>query len=77
MKCIVSKDVLLKNLQAINSVIASNTSLPILETFLFELQEDSLLVTASDMETSIRAEIPVTMVENPGKIAIPDRKSVV
>ncbi len=73
MKCIVSNDVLLKNLQAINSVIATNTSLPILETFLFELQEESLLVTASDMETSIRVEIPVTMVENPGKIAIPAR----
>jgi DNA polymerase III subunit beta len=73
MKCIVSNDVLLKNLQSINNVIATNTSLPILETFLFELQEESLLVTASDMETSIRAEIPVTMVENPGKIAIPAR----
>ncbi len=71
MKCIVSNDVLLKNLQAINGVIAVNSSLPILETFLFELQEDSLLVTASDMETSIQVNIPVTMVENPGKIAIP------
>lgn len=71
MKCIVSNDVLLKNLQAINGVIAVNSSLPILETFLFELKEDNLLVTASDMETSIQVEIPVTMVENPGKIAIP------
>jgi DNA polymerase III subunit beta len=71
MKCIVSNDVLLKNLQAINGVIATNSSLPILETFLFELKKDHLLVTASDMETSIQVKIPVTMVENPGEIAIP------
>jgi DNA polymerase III subunit beta len=71
MKCIVSNDVLLKNLQAINGVIATNSSLPILETFLFEMKEEHLLVTASDMETSIQVEIPVNMVENPGKIAIP------
>jgi DNA polymerase III subunit beta len=71
MKCIVSNDVLLKNLQAIYGVIATNSSLPILETFLFELQEENLLVTASDMETSVQVEIPVSMVEKPGKIAIP------
>ncbi len=73
MKCIVSNDVLLKNLQAINGVIATNTSLPILETFLFELEDEKLLITASDMETSIQVDVPVTMSENPGKIAIPAR----
>lgn len=71
MKFIVSNDVLLKNLQSINGVIATNSSLPILETFLFELKKDQLLVTASDMETSIQVKIPVNMVENPGQIAIP------
>jgi len=71
MKCIVSNDVLVKNLQAIYGVIATNSSLPILETYLFELTEDKLLVTASDMETSIQVEIPVSMVEKPGRIAIP------
>lgn len=71
MKCIVSNDVLIKNLQAINGVIATNTSLPILETFLFEINEDSLMITSSDMETSIQVQIPALMIESPGKIAIP------
>lgn len=71
MKCIVSNDVLIKNLQAINGVIATNTSLPILETFLFEIYEDSLMITSSDMETSIQVQIPTLMIESPGKIAIP------
>lgn len=71
MKCIISNDVLLKHLQAISGVISSSSSLPILETFLFELETDTLHITASDMETSIRVSVPVSIVDKPGKVAIP------
>lgn len=71
MKFIVSNEVLIKNLQSLNAVIATNTSLPILETFLFEVDDQELIITSSDMETSIQVKIPIIMVETTGKIAIP------
>ncbi len=71
MKYIISSDVLLKNIQSISGVISQNTSIPILETFLFELKENNLLITASDLETSIQVNIPVSKVEKEGTIAIP------
>ena len=39
MKFVVSSSVLLKQLQQINGVIQSNSVLPILEDFLFEIDE--------------------------------------
>jgi len=71
MKCIVSNDVLLKSLQALNSVISTNSSLPILENFLFEIRDEVLFITASDLETTIQVSVPVVKVEGAGEIAIP------
>lgn len=71
MKCIIANDVLLKHLQSISGVVSSSSSLPILETFLFELEQNVLYITASDMETSIRVSLPVSITDKPGKIAIP------
>lgn len=43
MKFIVSSSVLLKNLQHINGVVATNPIVPILENFLFRLDEDLIV----------------------------------
>src|SRR5687768_8228979 len=72
MKFIVSSSALLKQLQSINGVITTNPVVPILENFLFEINEGTLTITASDLETSMITEMHVEAKEN-GKIAAPAR----
>ena len=71
MKFIISSTLLLKNLQAILGVINTNNTLPILDDFLFELKDESLTITASDLETTMRVTIKPDMSEETGTIAIP------
>lgn len=49
----VSSTALLSRLQSISKVIASKNSLPILDSFLFNLEGNTLTVTASDAETRL------------------------
>ena len=70
MKFIVSSTALLKQLSAINGVITTNPVVPILENFLFEIEEGLLTVTASDLQTSMITEIDVESKES-GSIAVP------
>ena len=70
MKFIVSSAVLLKNLSNINGVVATNPIVPILENFLFRLDEGTLTVTASDLQTTMTTSIPVESADK-GAIAIP------
>ena len=53
MKFIVSSSQLLKQLQVLGGVINSNNTLPILDNFLFEISENELKVSASDLETTM------------------------
>ena len=71
MKFIISSTLLLKNLQAILGVINTNNTLPILDDFLFELNDDSITITSSDLETTMRVTIRPDMAEETGTIAIP------
>jgi len=71
MKFIVSSTVLLKNLQLISGVINPSNTLPILDDFLFELKEKSLLITASDLETTMSVNVALDMAESPGVVTIP------
>ncbi|MEI6765151.1 MAG: DNA polymerase III subunit beta [Bacteroidota bacterium] len=70
MKFIVSSSVLLKNLQSISGVLSTSNTLPILENFLFNLGENSLNITASDLETTMTVNVPVVKADEPGMIAI-------
>lgn len=72
MRFIVSSSSLLKQLQNISGVLNTNNSLPILDHFLFEISENKILVTASDLETTISTAIEVEAKEE-GTIAIPAR----
>jgi DNA polymerase-3 subunit beta len=73
MKFILSSHVLLKSLQAVSGVLSSNNTLPILDDFLFEVGEDSLKITASDLETTMSITTELTMSEEPGVVAVPAR----
>ncbi|MDI3320161.1 DNA polymerase III subunit beta [Pinibacter soli] len=70
MKFIVSSSALLKQLQQISGVINSNTVLPILEDFLFEVETNKLSVVATDLETVMRVQIEIEAKES-GKVCIP------
>lgn len=72
MKFIVSSSALLKQLSSINGVITTNPVVPILENFLFEINDGMLVVTASDLQTSMITELEVESKEN-GNIAVPAR----
>ena len=70
MKFVVSSSALLKQLSTINGVVSTNPIVPILENFLFQLDGNTLTVTASDLQTVMVTEIEVEGVEK-GAIAIP------
>ncbi|MDR0794138.1 MAG: DNA polymerase III subunit beta [Chitinophagaceae bacterium] len=70
MKFIVSSSLLLKQLQQISGVISTNTVLPILEDFLFEINQKKLNIIATDLETVMHVQADVESSEN-GKICIP------
>ena len=72
MKFIVSSSQLLKQLQVLGGVINSNNTLPILDNFLFELSENELKVSASDLETTMSSVIEVES-ESTGSIAVSAR----
>jgi DNA polymerase III subunit beta len=70
MKFIVSSNSLLKQLQNLNGVLNSSNTLPILDNFLFEIEEGNLIITASDLETTMTSSLLVEAKET-GKVAIP------
>ena len=70
MKFIVSSSLFLKQLQQISGVIQANNVLPILEDFLCEIENNTLTVTATDLETVMRVQLEVEAKEQ-GKVCIP------
>jgi len=70
MKFIVSSTFLLKQLQVLGGVINNSNTLPILDNFLFELNNSSLTISASDLETTMSSTIDVES-DSKGSIAIP------
>jgi len=70
MKFSVSSSDLLKQLQIAGGAIASNPVLPILEDFLFNIQDNQLTISATDLETSIVTRIEV-MSDGNGTVAVP------
>ena len=72
MKFIVSASSLLKHLQQISGVISNNTVLPILEDFLFEVENKKLIIVATDLETVMRVQMEVDSKEN-GRVCIPSK----
>mgnify|MGYP003669866650 FL=1 len=72
MKFIVSSSQLLKQLQVLGGVINSNNTLPILDNFLFELSENQLKVSASDLETTMSSVVEVES-DSKGSIAVSAR----
>lgn len=69
MKFIISSSDLLKQLQILIGVISNNNTLPILDNFLFEINNNELRIVASDLETTMSATVGIES-ENEGAVAI-------
>ena len=70
MKFIASSSLLLKELQMIGGIINNTTTLPILENFMFDINNNKLTLTASDLETTFSTQINIES-EDSGRIALP------
>lgn len=71
MKFTVSSSELLHGLLSVSRVILSRNALPILDNFLFVLKGNSLEVTASDLEMTLKTTIKIDEVMEEGEIAVP------
>ena len=69
----VSSAELLKGILDVSKAIPSKSALPILDNFLFVLSGDSLEITASDSELTLRTAVQVESAQEDGSIAVPAR----
>lgn len=72
MRFIVSTSILLKQLQAISGASSTNTVLPILENFLFEIKDNILTISATDLQTSMVTSLAIESKEE-GRVAMPSK----
>lgn len=72
MRFIVSTSTLLKQLQAISGASSSSTVLPILENFLFEIKDNELTISATDLQTSMVTSLQIEAKEE-GRVAMPSK----
>jgi len=73
MKFVISSTALLDHLQVVSRVINVKNTLPILDNFLFDISDNKLTITASDIDTTMITNMELTNVESEGMIAIPAR----
>ena len=76
MKLTISSTNLLKALMDVSKAIPSKSPLPILENFLFVLSGETLEITASDSELTLRTRIAVEGAVEDGSIAVPARHMI-
>jgi DNA polymerase-3 subunit beta len=73
MEITVSRQDLVKELTATQSVVERKTTIPILSNFLIEADGETLSITATDLDQAIRTSAPAK-VKKPGACTIPARK---
>jgi DNA polymerase-3 subunit beta len=71
MKFVVSSTELLSHLAAISKVINSKNTLPILDNYLFLLEDNLLTITASDLESTLITSLELDNTDGTGAIAVP------
>jgi DNA polymerase III, beta subunit len=73
MKFSVDKSVLLEGIQAVQNIISSKAALPILSHILLETGNNSLRLTATDLDIGISCVIPVNVLET-GSVSVPAKR---
>ena len=74
MKFSIKREALLQPLQIISGVIERKQTLPILSNILFEVQQDSLNLTGTDLEIEMVSTAQVDLIESAGIFTVPARK---
>jgi DNA polymerase III subunit beta len=73
MKLTIAKEQILNGLQAVQNIVGSRTTLPILSNVLLRCEEERLELTATDLDVTIRSSVQAT-VKRPGAITVPVKK---
>ena len=74
MKFIAPSQLLLKNLQAVSSIIPSqNNAVPATANVKFEIEGSTLKITGTDLETTITTEVNLSDCDGSGSFLAPDR----
>lgn len=73
MKFTVSSKLLYDNLSKIQGIVGTNNVISILDNFLFTVDKDNLSVIASDIENTMKVDIPVQS-DGAAAIAVPAKK---
>lgn len=74
MKLVVSSSELLKAILTVSKAIPAKAVESILEDYLFNLKDNILEITASDMEITLKTQIEVERTDEEGRIAVPARQ---
>ncbi len=70
MKFIVSSSELLSHMLSVSKAISGKSTIPILDSFLFDLDTGELTITASDLESTLITKLSIENSEGSGKIAL-------
>lgn len=70
MKFVVSSSALLSHLQTVTRAVNPKSTMPILECCLFQLQEGTLTITASDLETTLQTSMEVSSMDKDIAVAL-------
>lgn len=73
MKLTISKEHLTNGLQAVQNIVNTRTTLPILSNVLMVAEGEFLTLTATDLDVTISCRVPA-QVQIPGSITLPARK---
>lgn len=73
MKILIAKEQLVGGLQAVQNIVSSRTTLPILSNVLLRAEEDNLILTATDLDVTISTKVDAT-VKNVGDITLPAKR---
>lgn len=72
MKFIVSTTTLLKHLQSVQGVISTSSVLPILDNFLFDIDDKRLTICTTDLNTTMKTSLAIEG-KGKAKIAVPSK----
>ena len=74
MKFTIASGALLKELVALNPMISANPVVPILDNFLFDVGQEELVITASDLHTFVVAKVAIKSQDQlPIRVGVPAR----
>ena len=73
MNLTISKEQIINGLQAVQNVVSTRTTLPILSNVLLEATESSINVTATDLEVGMKSSYPAEVLST-GKITVSAKK---